>query len=280
MRLVTLRGITTSAILVMALTHAANAADNAGATLVRPRQDSTVAPQSEVTGKVLTRGWPIVLVRADLPECLWWAQEWAEPTSATGYFKAKVRFGNDKSKDGSRFRVVVVIAKSEEDARRYKPGASFKRIPEDLPKSTETVVVLKRQTLENEPVADVIKSPAADSEVGRIANVVGRTEKDLQPVVLVRSVETNSLWWVQPPSELDGEGNFTTLARFGNERTPKGTHFKLMVIFPTKAQAKGYRPSEPVRQLPRDMVHSEEVEVRRVDPVEGPQPISATAIDG
>lgn len=280
MSLVTLRGITASAILSMAFVQGASAANNTGAMLIRPRQDAEVEMMSEVTGKVLTRGWPIVLVKADLPDCLWWSQEWAAPTAAAGHFKAKVRIGNDKSKDGSRFRLVVVMAKSEDDARRFKPGVSFKEIPEELPRSTETVVVLRHWQFESEAIADVIKSPAANSQVGRMATVVGKAEKHSQPVVLVRSAESNSQWWVQPEPKLTGDGNFTTSARFGNTKTPAGTRFKMLVIFPTKTQASAYRPTEPVKQLPKDISHSAEVEVIRIDAAEKPLPITITSPDG
>jgi hypothetical protein len=279
MRLVTLRGITASAILSMALIQGAYAANNTGATLIRPSQDAKVEMMSEVTGKVLMRGWPMVLVRADLPDCLWWAQQWAEPTAAAGYFKAKVRFGNDKSKDGSRFRLVVVMAKSEEDAKRFQPGSSFKDLPEELPRSAETVVVLKRWRFESEAIADVIKSPALNSQVGRMATVVGKGEKDSQPVVLVRSAESNSQWWVQSEPRISEDGSFSTTARFGNPETPAGTRFKLLVIFPTKTQARAYMPAEPIQQLPKDISHSAEVEVIRIDSAEGPQSISTTTPD-
>lgn len=279
MRLVTLRSITVSAILAMASVQGAIAANDTGAMLFRPRHDAKVEMISEVSGKVLTRGWPIVFVRAELPDCLWWSQEWSEPAATAGHFKAKVRFGNDKSRDGSRFRVVVLMAKSEGDAMRFKPGTSLKELPEELPRSAETVVVLERSKFDSDAVADVITSPAPNSEVGRLTEVVCNAEKSSQPVVLVRSADAHNQWWVQSEPQLTGDGSFTTTARFGNTNTPAGTRFKLMVIFPTKSQALAFKPGEPVRQLPKDISHSAELEVIRTDAAEEPQPITTTTPD-
>lgn len=279
MRLVTLRGITVCAILSMASVQGASAANNTGAMLLRPSHDARVEMISEVSGKVLTRGWPIVFVRAELPDSLWWAQEWSEPAAAAGQFKAKVRFGNVKSRDGSRFRVVVLLAKSEGDAMKFKPGTSLKELPEELPRSAETVVVLERSKLESEAIADVITSPAPNSEVGRFAEVVCNAEKNSRPVVLVRSADAHNQWWVQSEPRLTGDGSVTTIARFGNAKTPAGTRFKMMVVFPTNSQGQVFKPGELVTQLPNDISHSAEVEVIRINAAEEPQPVATTTPD-
>lgn len=262
MKLVTRRGITTAAITSMAIFQVARAADNTGATLIRPKQKAKVESVSEVSGRVLKPGWPVVLVRADQTDCLWWAQDWPERTSP-GHFKAQAQFGNEKTRSGQRFRVIVLLAETREDARQFQPGTSLKELPERLAHSEELVVVLDKQEDRIEKVPDVIQYPKGQDRVAEKMEVTGKTKPGAQPVLLVRSAEINSPWWVQPKVEFVGDGNFRTKARFGNAKTVLGTHFRMVVMFPTPRQAQSLAVGQSLKKLPSDIPRSEEVEVIR-----------------
>jgi len=277
MKLVTLRGITTLAIASMALVHGARAADNTGATLIRPKQNAKVEKVSEVSGRVLKPGWPVVLVRADQTDCLWWSQDWPVRTSP-GHFKAQVRFGNQKTRSGQRFRVVVLMTETREDAKRFQPGTSFKELPEDLPISEQVTVVLERPEDRVERIPDVIQRPEAEDRVPQKVEVIGNSKHDGQPVVMVRCAEINSPWWVQPQAAFDGDETFRTLARFGNAKTAPGTRFRMVVIFPSTKQAESLVVGQSMKNLPSDVPRSDEVEVIR-GPVFEAEPATATGAE-
>jgi|GEM_PF-3265881 hypothetical protein len=115
----------------------AQAADVA-ATLVIPRVG--VSQRQDLTGKLISPGAPVVLVRADIVDARWWVQEHAvvEPD---GRFRVSARFGNNKTKPGTRFDVVVLVVPSSVELEQWKPGDVLENLPSTVPRSQEMTAV-------------------------------------------------------------------------------------------------------------------------------------------
>ena len=261
-------------------------AKETGVTLLNPQQQEKVKQVIEVAGRVHSPGYPVVLVRADQPGCLWWAQEWPKKTSQRT-FKAFAQIGNDDSIDGSRFQLVVLMIPTSEGRELFKPGASFRELPPNLARSVETVVVLNKNdgilgqpkrilaktevrldiksgsSVAEQP--DLIQSPAENSHVERANMVTCSSLDDRKPVILVRSTQANDSWWVQAASSPDTKNRFVSSARFGNDSTPSGTRFRIVAIYPDADQATNFRAGMSLEQLPAGVTRSAEVEVVRVN---------------
>jgi len=259
---------------------------NTGVILLNPQPQEKVEQVVEIAGRVLAPGYPVVLVRADQPGCLWWAQERPKKTSQRS-FKASAQIGNDNSLDGSRFQIVVLMVPTAEGRELFQPGASFRELPPDLARSVETIVVLKKpngilgnpkRTLtklesrpEIEPVdsqaeqAKLIQSPTENSQVERADLVTCSSLDGRKPIVLVRSTQANDSWWVQAASSPVGKNRFVSSARFGNDSTPTGTRFRIVAIYPDAEQSTNLRPGMSIEQLPAGVARSAEVEVVRIN---------------
>tara|TARA_R110002073_G_scaffold60209_6_gene151198 strand:+ start:612 stop:1505 length:894 start_codon:yes stop_codon:yes gene_type:complete len=285
MKITMLVGIALFATMPVAMVQG-DEAKNTGVILQNPQPQEKVKHVVEVAGKVLAPGYPVVLVRADQPGCLWWAQERPTKTSQRS-FKVSAQIGNDDSIDGSRFQIVVLMVPTAEGRELFQPGASFRELPPDLARSVETIVVLKKPNgmlgkpkriltkLEALPeikrvgsVAgqpELIQSPTENSHVERADLVTCSSLDDRKPVILVRSTQANDDWWVQAASSPDGKSRFVSSARFGNDSTPTGTRFRIVAIYPDAEQATNLRPGMSIEQLPADVARSAEVEVVRIN---------------
>ncbi|GAA5506936.1 hypothetical protein [Novipirellula caenicola] len=257
-----------------------------GVILLNPQPQEKVEHLVEVTGRVMSPGYPVVLVRADQPGCLWWAQERPMKTSQRS-FKASAQIGNENSLDGSRFQIVVLMVPTAEGRELFEPGASFRDLPPDLARSVETVVVLKKpdgilgkpkRTLTKlESVPEVtpedseaehpklIHSPIENSQVERADLVTCSSLDGRKPIVLVRSTQANDSWWVQAACSQVGKNRFVSSARFGNDSTATGTRFQIVAIYPDAAQATNLRAGMAIDHLPADVARSAEVEVVRLN---------------
>ena len=84
-----------------------------------------------------------MLVRAEQPNALWWAQ--AMPAkSQDGHFKVLARFGNASTPAGMKFRMVLVMPRSPEEATALKAGESLAELPDNIPRTPELKVQLVR----------------------------------------------------------------------------------------------------------------------------------------
>lgn len=104
------------------------------------------------------------------------------------------------------------------------------------------------------------------SEVGRVAVVKGRVHEDGgHPVVFVRPLATNQVFWVQDPvTEVTPDGRFNTLVRCGNESTPVDTKYEILIaVAPNKAEAVKLVPGQQLSALPASWVKSRPVYVTR-----------------
>lgn len=230
--------------------------------VMNPKRGQTVDRIHELHGKVQQRGWPIVMVRSDSPDALWWVQSPIETTTRSA-FKARVRFGNAKTKSGSKFLVTVALATTKQQMETYAEGASFKELPDDLPRSVELQVTMQDAAeLENLTRTEVIDSPADNGQVRRIHEMTGKVDDGRHPVVLVRAEATGSPWWVQDRPALETSGEFRAKVRFGNDKTPAGAAFRVVVLMAGDAAgAEGFAVGSALKQLPHDVDRSREIRV-------------------
>ncbi|WP_372719492.1 hypothetical protein [Novipirellula sp.] len=259
---------------------------NTGVVLQNPQPQERVEHVVEVAGKVLAPGYPVVLVKADQPDCQWWAQERPTKTSQRS-FKASAQIGNDDSIDGSRFQIVVLMVPTAEARELFEPGTSFRELPANLARSVKTVVILKKPdgilgkpkriltkreglpeikrvgSIAEQP--ELIQSPTENSHVERADSVTCYALDERKPVILVRSTQANDDWWVQGVSASDGKNRFVSSARFGNDSTPTGTRFRIVAIYPDAEQTTHLRPGMSIEKLPAGVARSAEVEVVRIN---------------
>lgn len=106
--------------------------------LTLPEKDSTVQIYEAIEGTISGKGWPVVLVQPVAPEEPWYIQKPVE-SCADGEFSGHAYFGTEKTPVGMKFRVVVLVAPSEEKASEYKVGEALKTLPK-LPKSKAITV--------------------------------------------------------------------------------------------------------------------------------------------
>ncbi|MFM9965388.1 MAG: hypothetical protein ACKV2Q_29740 [Planctomycetaceae bacterium] len=88
----------------------------------------------------VTQGWPVILVRDANDHSPWWVQGRAERQEAQTY-SARAHFGNDTTKPGQRYQIVVLSAEDEWAARQYETGTTLDEFPADLPHSDPIEVV-------------------------------------------------------------------------------------------------------------------------------------------
>ena len=100
-----------------------------------PREGHPVAQIEDVIAGTNARGWPVVLVRSDLPDDLWWVQQGVGIQRNT--FAARVNFGNTRSLSGTSYRLVVVFLDSQDEMMRFRLARQFKELPEGLRRSRE-----------------------------------------------------------------------------------------------------------------------------------------------
>lgn len=237
---------------------ATQADDKPPASILSPKPHDKVERFFELSGKVLMRGWPVVLIRADQPESPWWVQAPIQATSP-GQFSAAVRFGNEESPPGREFRVVVLMARSAEEAAQLKTGDSISELNPEIPRSEEVAVVLVQPERRAE-LGDAIQTPKSDAKVRREGIVRGIIKKEGVPIVFVRSAQPDNPWWVQKTTRSEN-GEFIATTRFGNETTPDGSLFRVVVMLATEEQAKSYPVGHTLKSLPKDMPSAKEVHV-------------------
>ena len=74
------------------------------------------------------------------------------------------------------------------------------------------------------------------------------------PIVLVRALDEESVWYVQDECELADGSLFVCTAVFGNATTSSGTQFEVTAIIAKDAeQARQFAPGTILRELPADM---------------------------
>lgn len=120
----------------------AASAGTAAVAIRQPKAGDRVTQDAIVRGEH-RGGHPVILVRSDDANEVWWVQG-PVVHDDEHTFAAKVRFGNDRTAAGQKFRMVVLLLPSAKAAEDVPPGATFARLPDDLPHSAEIVVTLVR----------------------------------------------------------------------------------------------------------------------------------------
>jgi hypothetical protein len=100
-----------------------------------PADNSHVNRVEDVVATTVAKGWPIALVRSDLPDDLWWVQQVIGIQGNA--FGARVNFGNESTVRGSAYRMVIVFLDSPDEVRRFRIAKQFKEIPDGVRRSRE-----------------------------------------------------------------------------------------------------------------------------------------------
>jgi hypothetical protein len=240
-------------------------------TIISPKRDSGVNPSHEVVGKMSIAAQPIVLVRAEVPGGEWYVQPTIGPNER-GYFKSKARFGNDKTARGQRFQIAVVAARNKAELDFFNGKEFVPAIPEMMAISPTITVVLgdasakeKRESdskVAGTTSAGLLTHPRNNDSVASMMQVTGKVRTDEFPIVLVRNDERNEEWWVQGPIEFNKQGDFACQTRFGNEKTPDGQRFRVVVLSLPKAVAEtSFSIGKAIAKLPDDVPRSDEIVV-------------------
>jgi len=106
-----------------------------------PKANGTIDQAEELEGRLDAKGWPVILVRAQAPGQPWWIQPPVDEVADGGAFKAQCNFGDAMTSKGTKFRVVVVVAKSRDEARKFKAGETRDTLPPGMPRSDYVNVV-------------------------------------------------------------------------------------------------------------------------------------------
>lgn len=100
-----------------------------------PVESKLVSRVENVVALTRARGWPIALIRSDLPDDVWWVQQVVGIQGNS--FAARVNFGNEYTLSGSAFSMVIVFLDSPDEVRRFRIAKQFKDIPEGVRHSRE-----------------------------------------------------------------------------------------------------------------------------------------------
>lgn len=106
-----------------------------------PSVDTPVAQVENLVASTNAKGWPIALVRSDIPEDVWWVQQSVGIQGKS--FAARVNFGNRESLSGSAYKLVIVFLDSPEEVRRFRIAKQFEEIPKGVRRSREFDFVRK-----------------------------------------------------------------------------------------------------------------------------------------
>ncbi len=100
-----------------------------------PLETHRIGRVENVVGLTRAKGWPIALVKSDLPDDVWWVQQMVGVQGTS--FAARVNFGNEYSISGSEYHMVIVFLDSPDEVRRFRIAKQFKELPEGVRRSRE-----------------------------------------------------------------------------------------------------------------------------------------------
>ena len=89
--------------------------------LQQPLESRPVERMENVVAVTKAKGWPVALVRSDLPDDEWWVQQMVGIRGNA--FAARVNFGNEHSISGSVYHLVFVFLDSPDEVRRFRIAA-------------------------------------------------------------------------------------------------------------------------------------------------------------
>jgi len=100
-----------------------------------PQESAPVGRVENVVAVTNARGWPIALIRSNLPDDVWWVQQMIGIQDHS--LAARVNFGNEYSLSGSEYCMVIVFLDSPDEVRRFRIAKQFREIPEGVRRSRE-----------------------------------------------------------------------------------------------------------------------------------------------
>ncbi len=247
----------------------------------------------DVDGTVNAVGTPVIFIKSGLPGEPWWVQNNPMP-SGPKQFKVKLIFGNEKSQPGAQFHVVAVMLPRTARLQDYRVGSQHTNLPE-FPQSNRLQVTLlggnqspgveiipspaaaleAANNIKPEGAADTdaaemvgdddtvsVVTPAADAEVRRVTEITGKVAAGHSPVILVRPLTNEKLWWIQNRPVIGADQSFKGKVVLGSEKTPEGTRFRVMVLaFDDAKAAAKLKVGESLKELPEGVKKSSEVTV-------------------
>lgn len=107
--------------------------------LQQPLESRPVERMENVVAVTKAKGWPVALVRSDLPDDEWWVQQMVGIRGNA--FAARVNFGNEHSISGSVYHLVFVFLDSPDEVRRFRIAKQFKKLPEGIRHTREFTFV-------------------------------------------------------------------------------------------------------------------------------------------
>jgi hypothetical protein len=119
--------------------------DKPPVTLLSPKDGAVVPQVEELEGRVDGKdAWPVVFVRPLVGEEPWWVQP-AVTDVVSGQWTGKIHFGNNDTPAGTKFSVIVGVARNKEEAAKFKAGTTLETLPPDLPHSAPITVYRDKQ---------------------------------------------------------------------------------------------------------------------------------------
>lgn len=103
--------------------------------LQQPLESRMVSRMENVVAVTRAQGWPVALVKSDLPDDQWWVQQMVGIRGNA--FAARVNFGNERSIRGSVYHLVFVFLDSPDEVRRFRIAKQFKELPEGVRRSRQ-----------------------------------------------------------------------------------------------------------------------------------------------
>lgn len=100
-----------------------------------PLETQPVGRVENVVAITRAQGWPVALIKSDLPDDVWWVQQMVGIQGTS--FNARVNFGNEYSISGTRYHLVIVFLDSPDEVRRFRIAKQFKDIPAGVRRSRE-----------------------------------------------------------------------------------------------------------------------------------------------
>lgn len=103
--------------------------------LQQPLESRPVSRVENIVAVTKAKGWPVALVRSDLPDDHWWVQQMVGIRGNA--FAARANFGNENSIRGSVYHLVFVFLDSPDEVRRFRIAKQFRELPEGIRRSRE-----------------------------------------------------------------------------------------------------------------------------------------------
>jgi hypothetical protein len=104
-----------------------------------PLENRVVNRVEDVVAMTGAKGWPVALIKSDLPDDVWWVQHMVGIQGNS--FSARVNFGNEHSIAGTQYHLVFVFLDSADEVRRFRIAKQFEEIPKGVRRSREFLYI-------------------------------------------------------------------------------------------------------------------------------------------